>query len=155
MSSLCVRNSLKSARSVANNAIVDPEVAEVVSQADFKEACLDRPIGVCLIAFLDPQPEAESERAASIEILKTLKLKAFENGQSFHFMWVDGIKQESLRRAFDISDQLPGAVLISPGKGRFRPFLGGFDEEGLASFLQETVSGKGRTFKNPAKFGIV
>lgn len=99
-----------------------------------------------MIAFLDVQQDDADKAAENAEYIKTLeavKAAAHDKGRAHHIMWANAHTQEALRRSFDLSDQLPGALLLAPRKNRFRPFLGAFDERSLTEFLNET---KARTF---------
>jgi hypothetical protein len=79
------------------------EVHQVKTQEDFEKHCISR-AGSCLIAFLDTEEEEGQRKDRDLKMLKELAEK-FK--KSFHFVWLDGIKN------IELADTLGTTILPS------------------------------------------
>lgn len=139
-------------------AVFDPEVRQVVDQTQFEQECLNKPRGSCVVAFLVVEPEFEESvkmHEHNLDILRQAKKAAFEANKPQHLMWMNALDSnvKALRDQFQISDIVPGLLLIHPTKKAFVPFIGRFDVEGIKEWLSDVTTGRARAFAY--KFDIV
>jgi protein disulfide-isomerase A6 len=130
--------------------IFDPEVKHITTQKQFKEECLDKPMGMCLLSFMVLEPDFEEsvkEHKAQLEVLKAVKKTIHDKTLGFRVFWLDALTERKLMDKFMLSDQVPSLLIISPSKKIYRPFTGAFEEKSIIDFLNETSKGKGRHFK--------
>jgi len=113
-------------------------IFEITEQAIFDTHCVNK-VGLCVLAFLDPENTDEADHNKYIELLKNLGQKY--KGK-FRFFWMDGLAQSDFTRTFDISAIYPNLVVISPKKLRYSPFRRAFEEEPLEEFLESVLRGK-------------
>ncbi|KAF9963191.1 protein disulfide isomerase (PDI) protein [Mortierella alpina] len=135
-----------------------PKGSQIVDQAQFDQECLNKPRGSCVIAFLVVEPEFEESvkmHEHNLDILRQVKKAAFEANKPQHFMWMNALDSnvKALRDQFQISDDVPGLLLIHPTKKAFVPFIGRFDVEGIKEWLSDTSTGRARAFAY--KFDVV
>ncbi|KAF9291793.1 protein disulfide isomerase (PDI) protein [Mortierella alpina] len=139
-------------------AIFDPEVNQIVDQAQFEKECLNKARGSCVIAFLVVEPEFEESvklHEHNLEILRQVKKAAHEANKPQHLMWMSALdaRVNALRDQFQISSDVPGLLLIHPTKKAFVPFIGRFDVEGIKEWLSDASTGRARAF--PYKFDVL
>jgi len=129
---------------------VNPEIIKLTTQEQFKEECLDKPVGMCLLSFMIVEPEFEESvtlHNQNLEALKAVKKATYNKSMPFRVFEVDALEEKALMDKFMLSDQVPSLLLLSPTKKVYRPFTAGFDTESIMSFLEETSKAKGRHFK--------
>ncbi|KAG0352693.1 hypothetical protein BC939DRAFT_500663 [Gamsiella multidivaricata] len=129
----------------------NPNISQIADQTQFKNECLDKPIGSCVIAFLvvEPEfPESVQMHEENLETLRKVKKTAFDKNRPLHVMWMDALDKRvvGLMDQFQISSDIPGLLLINPGKKAYAPFVGAFDVEGIQGWLSDSSSGRGRVF---------
>ncbi|KAF9936587.1 hypothetical protein BGZ67_002218 [Mortierella alpina] len=137
--------------------IFDPEVRQIVDQAQFDKECLNKR-GSCVIAFLvveSEYPESVELHEHNLDILRQVKKAAHETNKPQHFMWMSALDSNvnALRDQFQISSDVPGLLLIHPTKKAFVPFIGRFDVEGIKEWLSDASTGRARAF--PYTFDVV
>ncbi|KAF9430336.1 protein disulfide isomerase (PDI) protein [Podila epigama] len=135
----------------------DPNIIQIETQEAFKKECLDKTAGSCAIAFLVVEPEFEESVKLHEENLATLtkvKKTAYDAKRPLHVMWMDALDKRvvALKDQFQLSSDIPGLLLINPGKKAFVPFMGRFDPEGIQEWLSDSSSGRVRAF--PYTFDI-
>jgi len=149
-----------SKRSSTNNAskpkpaVVEfnPKITKIENQVELKLECLDKSVGSCLVAFLVHEPEYEESTIAHEENMKTLELikkATHDAGKAIHVIWMDALDKSVVKfmNQFQISSDIPGLLLINPGKKAFVPFVGyGFDVEGIQSWLSDSTTKPNRAF---------
>lgn len=116
-----------------------PLVAEVSSQTQWQEACLDQG-GLCVVALLDESSEGYKEE---VELFKDVA--ANHGTEALHFLVVPSARQPRLLQAVDItapSQQLPTAVVVSPKKQMYIPLSRAFDRQGLVDLVEGVLRGK-------------
>ncbi|KAF9561849.1 protein disulfide isomerase (PDI) protein [Mortierella alpina] len=136
----------------------DPEVKQIVDQAQFDEECLRKARGSCVIAFLVVEPEFKESvdmHEHNLEILRQVKKAAHEANKPQRFMWMSALdsRVKTLRDQFQISSDVPGLLLIHPTKKAYVPFIGRFDVEGIKEWLSEASTGRARAY--PYTFDVV
>jgi len=105
----------------------------VTDQGSFDSACFQ--LGLCIIAFLDPQTEEHKDYILALEEL-------VKKHPSVQVLWLDGNKHESFKLAFGVAEGLPQAVAYQRKARRYRIFMGGFETDLLSEFI-ELVQGGG------------
>lgn len=131
-------------------AVFNPEIVQLRSQKDLAAECLDRATGMCLISFMALEEEFEESvqaHAEQLKVLKAVKKAAHDKKMPFNILWLNALTESKLLNTFNLSDQFPSLLVISPTKKVFRPFTGGFDEQSIIDFLEETSKARGRFFK--------
>ncbi|GJJ76928.1 protein disulfide-isomerase A6 [Entomortierella parvispora] len=130
----------------------DPNITKIENQVELKLECLDKSVGSCLIAFLVHEEEFEESTAAHEQNMKTLqqvKKATHDAGKAIHVIWMDALDKSVVKfmNQFQISSDIPGLLLINPGKKAFVPFVGyGFDVEGIQSWLADSTTKPKRAF---------
>jgi len=123
---------------------IPPELHHVSTQEQFEKVCYNQ-TGNCVVTFFLPEEE-EHEKYLSIynEVFDNFK-------KQFHFVWLDGIKQDRLLNYFNLRSGFPATVVINSKKNRFINYIGAFDKEALTTFLKGILNGNKRTieFKPP------
>ncbi|KAF8927696.1 hypothetical protein BGZ58_010220 [Dissophora ornata] len=137
----------------------DPSVNQIADQAQFKKECLSKSTGNCVIAFLvvEPEfPESVQVHEENLETLRKVKKAAHDAGRSLHAIWMDALDKRvvKLMSEFQISSDIPGLLLINPGKKAFAPFVGRFDVEGIQEWVSDSSSGRGRVFPYSFKVAL-
>src|SRR5690554_2045596 len=72
----------------------DPEITQIVDQAQFSKECLSKTQGSCVIAFFvyEPEyPESEQMHQENLEILRKVKKAAYEANKPLSFMWMNAL----------------------------------------------------------------
>ncbi|KAF9190339.1 protein disulfide isomerase (PDI) protein [Haplosporangium sp. Z 11] len=123
----------------------DPNINQIVDQAQLSKECLSKDKGQCVIAFFvyEPEfPESEQMLQENLEILRKVKKAAYDANKPLHIMWMDALDKRvtDFRDLFQISNDIPGLFLISPRKKAYLPFIGQFDVEGIQEWLSNAVS---------------
>ncbi|KAG0329481.1 protein disulfide isomerase (PDI) protein [Dissophora globulifera] len=136
----------------------DPNVNQIVDQAQFKKECLDKAAGSCVIAFLvvEPEfPESVQMHEENLATLRQVKKAAHDSGKALHVIWMDALDKRvvDFMNNFQLSSDIPGLLLLSPGKKAFAPFVGRFDVEGIQEWVSDSSFGRGRVF--PYSFSVV
>ncbi|KAF9997064.1 hypothetical protein BGZ65_007348, partial [Modicella reniformis] len=137
----------KAAPSPEPPAVFDPTISQITDQAQFKKECLDKAKGSCVIAFMvvEPEfPESVAMHEENMEILRQVKKAAHESNKPLHVLWMDALDQRivNLMNRFQISSDIPGLLLLNPGKTAFAPFVGRFDVEGIQEWVSGSTSGR-------------
>ncbi|KAG0242697.1 hypothetical protein B0O80DRAFT_462260 [Mortierella sp. GBAus27b] len=137
--------------------VFDPNVSQVTDQAQFKKECLDKPTGSCVIAFLvvEPEfPESVKMHEENVEILRQVKKAAHDNNKPLHVAWMDALDKRvvNLMNQFQLSSDIPGLLLLNPGKKAYAPFVGTFDVTGIQEWVSGSASGRTRVF--PFTFAV-
>ncbi|KAF9113599.1 protein disulfide isomerase (PDI) protein [Mortierella sp. AM989] len=135
----------------------DPSVNQITDHAQLTKECLSKSRGSCMVAFLVVEPEfPESVQAheENLELLLKVKKAAFDAGKPLHVMWMDALDKRvvDFMNQFQISSDIPGLLLVNPGKKAFAPFMGQFDVQGIQEWLADAASGRARVF--PYTFDI-
>ncbi|KAK3814347.1 MAG: hypothetical protein J3Q66DRAFT_346289 [Benniella sp.] len=132
-------------------AVFDPNVNQITDQAQFKKECLSKNKGSCVIAFLVVEPEFEESVAMheeNLEVLRQVKKAAHDSNKPLHVVWMDALDKRvvNLMNQFQISSDIPGLLLLNPGKKAFAPFVGRFDAEGIQEWVSGSASGRTKVF---------
>ncbi|KAF9082209.1 protein disulfide isomerase (PDI) protein [Mortierella sp. AD031] len=127
----------------------NPNIDQVQTQEEFKKLCLNKERGNCAIAFLivEPEyPESVQLHEENLETLRQVKKKAHEAGKGLDVMWMDALDKRvvALKDQFQVSEDIPGLLLINPGKKAYVPFIGRFDVQGIEEWLSDSASGRAR-----------
>ncbi|KAF9907231.1 protein disulfide isomerase (PDI) protein [Linnemannia zychae] len=127
----------------------NPNIDQVTTQEDFKKLCLSKERGNCVIAFLIVEPEYEESvkmHEENLETLRQVKKKAHEAGKGLDILWMDALDKRvvTLKEQFQVSQDIPGLLLINPGKKAYVPFIGRFDVEGIEEWLSDASNGRAR-----------
>jgi protein disulfide-isomerase A6 len=127
----------------------NPNIDQVKTQEEFKKLCLSKDRGNCAIAFLIVEPEYEESlklHEENLETLRQVKKKAHEAGKGLDVMWMDALDKRvvALKEQFQVSEDIPGLLLINPGKKAYVPFIGTFDVQGIEGWLSDASSGRAR-----------
>jgi len=121
--------------------VVEPESGEIYfvkDQAVFDEKCVKKG-GLCALAFLDYANFEQEEIDRYVKVLTALGEKSKGKLRVFY---LDGPSQPALAKALDLSASYPSAVVLSPKKLRYTPFMGSFSEESLSDFFDSVLLGK-------------
>lgn len=102
---------------------------------------------ICAIGFfeehVDTLADPSSPLTKSWTVLARAAALSKQNGQPFHFMWVNGKCQADFADAFGIGHyQMPTVAVYSPAKQRFATNVGLFEEDNVNAFLKGILSGK-------------
>ncbi|KAK3813720.1 MAG: hypothetical protein JOS17DRAFT_761398 [Linnemannia elongata] len=127
----------------------NPNIDQVKTQEEFKKLCLNKDRGNCAIAFLIVEPEFEESvkiHEENLETLRQVKKKAHEAGKGLDVMWMDALDKRvvALKEQFQVSEDIPGLLLINPGKKAYVPFIGTFDVQGIEGWLSDASNGRAR-----------
>ncbi|KAF9542302.1 protein disulfide isomerase (PDI) protein [Mortierella hygrophila] len=127
----------------------NPNIDQVKTQEEFKKLCLNKDRGNCAIAFLIVEPEYEESvkmHEENLEMLRQVKKKAHEAGKGIDVMWMDALDKRvvALKEKFRVSEDIPGLLLINPGRKAYVPFIGEFDVQGIEHWLSDATSGRAR-----------
>lgn len=127
----------------------NPNIDQVKTQEEFKKLCLSKERGNCAIAFLIVEPEYEESvklHEENLETLRQVKKKAHEAGKGLDVMWMDALDKRvvALKEQFQVSEDIPGLLLINPGKKAYVPFIGTFDVQGIEGWLSDASNGRAR-----------
>ncbi|KAF9345884.1 protein disulfide isomerase (PDI) protein [Mortierella sp. AD094] len=129
----------------------DPKIDHIVDQAQLTKECLDKSQDTCVIAFLVVEPEFDESVQAheeNLELLRKVKKAAYDAGKPLHVMWMDALDKRvvDFMNQFQISSDIPGLLLVKPGRKAFAPFMGQFDFQGIQEWLAGLSTGRTRAF---------
>ncbi|KAI1315490.1 protein disulfide isomerase (PDI) protein [Mortierella claussenii] len=129
----------------------DPQVHQIKDQAQFKNECLSKPRGSCVIAFLiiEPEfPESVQMHEENLELLRKVKKTAHDTSRPLHVVWMDALDERvtEFKDKFQVSSDIPGLLLLNPSKKAFAPFVGQFDVHGIQEWLSDTTIGRAKVF---------
>ncbi|KAF9202824.1 protein disulfide isomerase (PDI) protein [Haplosporangium sp. Z 27] len=135
----------------------NPNIDQIKDQAQLKKECLSKSLGSCVVAFLVVEPEfpvSVQLHEENLDLLRKVKKAAHDIGKPLHVMWMDALDKRVVEfmNQFQLSSDIPGLLLINPGKKAFSPFMGQFDVQGVQEWLADTASGRARVF--PYTFDI-
>jgi len=114
------------------------EIYEIRDQATFDTRCANKG-GLCAIAVLDPENTDEPDQKNYIATLT--KLGEQYQGR-LRILYLDALAQTDFTKKLDIPQQYPSIVALNPGKLRYSPFMGTFEEESLSEFFDLVLRGK-------------
>ncbi|KAG0054502.1 protein disulfide isomerase (PDI) protein [Gryganskiella cystojenkinii] len=151
------RSNSNNAKPAAPVVEFDPKVPQIEDQVQFKMECLSKNAGSCVVAFLVVEPEFEESvkvHEENMAVLEKVKKQAHDAGKAVHVMWMDALDKRvtTLMNQFQISSDIPGLLLVNPGKKAFVPFVGAFDVDGIQSWLSDSTTGRIRAF--PYSFDV-
>ncbi|KAG0004863.1 protein disulfide isomerase (PDI) protein [Entomortierella chlamydospora] len=129
----------------------NPKIDQIVDQAQLTKECLDKSQDTCVIAFLVVEPEfPESVQAheENLELLRKVKKASYDVGKSLQVMWMDALDKRvvNFMNQFQLSSDIPGLLLVKPGRKAYAPFMGQFDFEGIQEWLSGLSNGRTRAF---------
>ncbi|EFA11123.2 protein disulfide-isomerase A6 homolog [Tribolium castaneum] len=120
-----------------------PEVAQIIDQNMFKEACDQK--SLCVVALLPHILDCQSDcRNNYINILKELGEKYKK--KMWGWVWSEAGAQLELENALDIGGfGYPAMAVINPRKMKYSILRGSFSRDGINEFLRDLSYGRGNT----------
>eukprot|EP00759_Apiculatamorpha_spiralis_P024988 PhF_6_TR28115/c0_g1_i2/m.41590/K09584/PDIA6, TXNDC7; protein disulfide-isomerase A6 len=118
----------------------------VKSVEDWKKLCIERVMGLCGIALLDPNDSTHKDHLEILE--RASKIIPTKASVSIQFVVIDGPTNFEIANFFDISAGYPSLVFLQPKRARHINFIGSFSADNIVSFVQEkVVSAPGRSYE--------
>lgn len=113
------------------------QIHAVKTNEDFETHCLSK-TGSCVIAFLDVEDEEGKRKDRDLAMLLEV---AEKYKKSFHFLWVDAIKNLELAESLGTSI-LPSISVYNPSKKAYVPLVGAFEKKAISEFLDKVLNNR-------------
>ncbi|KAI8825631.1 uncharacterized protein EV422DRAFT_491530 [Fimicolochytrium jonesii] len=103
--------------------------------------------GFTVLAFFILEPDFEESVKAHKENLDLLQAAAKQH-PGFRYVWFNTAERgRVIMQDLQVSDSLPGLVVVNDNKKAYRIMTGPFDKDGINTFLKEVSAAQGRFFK--------
>jgi len=124
-----------------------PELKQILSSEDVKNACENQPL--CVIAFLPHILDCQSS-CRNAYLADLTKLGDKYKKKQWGWLWSEAVAQPDLEASVDVGGfGYPAMVVISQKKMKYSILTGSFGYDGINEFLRDLSYGKGRT--NPIR----
>lgn len=121
-----------------------PDVVQIASEKDVKEACESHPL--CIISFLPHIMDCQSEcRNNYIQILRNAGEKFKKQG--WGWVWAEAIAQPELEDSLGVGGfGYPAMAALNVRKMKYSILRGSFSSDGINEYLRDLAYGRGSTF---------
>ena len=105
---------------------------EIASDSQLQQHCLDS-AKICVIAIV-----TEADQKKTTQMLNNLN----DNSQLYRFFWISDTKASDIVEKLDLVADYPTLFIVHPAKKLYRPYVGAYEEKGIARWLDQVVSGR-------------
>ncbi|XP_054015240.1 protein disulfide-isomerase A6 homolog [Hylaeus anthracinus] len=120
-----------------------PEIAQIISEKSFKEACVDKPL--CVVSVLPHILDCQSD--CRNQYLKTLnELGEKYKQKMWGWVWAEAGAQRHIEEALEIGGfGYPALAVVNIKKMKYSLLKGSFSYDGINEFLRDLSYGRGGT----------
>jgi protein disulfide-isomerase A6 len=122
-----------------------PQLINTTDQ--WKKLCIQRVVGLCAIALLDPSDSGFANQLQALQDVAKL-LPAKVSSLSVQIVIIDGPTNFEIANYFENSNGYPSMVFAQPKRGRYINLIGSFTRDSIVSFVEnKVVSAPGKSYE--------
>eukprot|EP00760_Papus_ankaliazontas_P028047 PhM_4_TR3501/c1_g2_i1/m.39214/K09584/PDIA6, TXNDC7; protein disulfide-isomerase A6 len=123
-----------------------PKPRVLKSDEEWRSLCLDRVVGMCAVAMLDPNDSGYERQLEALEEAATVL--PTKSSVSMQIVILDGPTNFEIANFFENNNGYPSLVFVHPKRERFVNFIGAFNVDGIVSFAQtKAIKSSGHAYK--------